>query len=112
MPFGNLVNKLNLKNHLDFLPNELSGGGQQRTAIARAVITRPKILLADEPTGNLDTKSSTNVIKMLKYFNKEYKQTIILVTHDLNVAKEADRIINYEDGQIKEDYLVTKKHNK
>ena len=101
--FNKLINKLNLKDRLKYLPNELSGGGQQRTAIARAMITRPKILLADEPTGNLDSRSTKTVLKMLKDFNKNYNQTIILVTHDLNVAKEADRIITYKDGQIKED---------
>ena len=101
--FDALVKKLNLKNRLNHLPNELSGGGQQRCAIARALINKPIIILADEPTGNLDKRTSASVINMLKYYNETYKQTIILVTHDENVAKKAKRIIVYEDGRIKSD---------
>lgn len=104
--FNSLVKKLNLKNRLNYLPNELSGGGQQRCAIARALINNPKVILADEPTGNLDVKNSQNVIKMLKYYNEIYKQTIILVTHDENVAKKAKRVIVYEDGEIKSDTFI------
>ncbi|MBQ9011917.1 MAG: ABC transporter ATP-binding protein, partial [Bacilli bacterium] len=106
--FDFLVKKLNLKDRLNFFPNELSGGGQQRCAIARAIINHPKIVLADEPTGNLDRRSSKNVIKLLKFFNKKYHQTIILVTHDEEVAREASRVIVYEDGEIKSDSVIGK----
>ena len=85
------------KNHL---PNQLSGGQQQRVSIGRALITHPKIVLADEPTGNLDSKSSDEIIELLKKANKEYKQTIIMITHNMELAKEADRIIKIEDGHI------------
>ena len=85
---------------LDALPHQLSGGQQQRVAIARSLIYRPAILLADEPTGNLDRKNSKEIIDLLKLFNRNLKQTILLVTHDEKIALEADRIITIEDGRI------------
>lgn len=85
------------RNHL---PNELSGGQQQRTSIARALINNPAILLADEPTGNLDSKSTEEIISILKMSNRDFNQTIIMITHNLEIAKEADRIITIQDGKI------------
>ena len=85
------------------LPNELSGGQQQRTSIGRALITNPAIILADEPTGNLDSKASKEIMDILKISNKKYNQTIIMITHDLELSKEADRIIKLEDGKIVKD---------
>ena len=95
-----LIKLLGLENRKDHLPNELSGGQQQRTSIGRASITNPTIILADEPTGNLDSKSSDGIIELLKKSNKEYKQTIIMITHNMEIAKCADRIIKIEDGRI------------
>jgi putative ABC transport system ATP-binding protein len=89
-------------------PNQLSGGQQQRVAIARACITRPAILLADEPTGNLDSKNSAEIMDLLTAANRELGQTIIMVTHDMAVARRADRIIEVEDGRIKDDYILEK----
>ena len=91
---------LNIDNRKKHLPNELSGGQQQKVAIGRALMIDPKIILADEPTGNLDTKSSDEIIQLLKRANEEYKQTIIMITHNLEIAKLADRIIQLEDGKI------------
>ena len=82
------------------LPNQISGGQQQKVAIGRALMIEPTIILADEPTGNLDTKSSSEIIELLKKTNKEYKQTIIMITHNMEIAKQADRIIKIEDGKI------------
>ena len=98
-----LLNILGLENRRTHLPNELSGGQQQRTSIGRALITRPAIILADEPTGNLDSKSSDEIVELLKKSNKDYKQTIIMITHNLEIAKCADRIITIEDGKIVKD---------
>ena len=95
-----LIKLLGLENRKDHLPNELSGGQQQRTSIGRALITNPTIILADEPTGNLDSKSSDEIMELLKKSNKEYKQTIIMITHNIEIAKCADRIIKIEDGRI------------
>ena len=95
-----LINLLGLNERRTHLPNELSGGQQQRTAIGRALITNPAIILADEPTGNLDSKSSDEVVALLKKSNKDFKQTIIMITHNLEIAKVADRIITIEDGKI------------
>ena len=95
-----LIKLLGLENRKDHLPNELSGGQQQRTSIGRALRTNPTIILADEPTGNLDSKSSDEIIELLKKSNKEYKQTIIMITHNMEIAKCADRIIQIEDGRI------------
>lgn len=91
---------LGIDNRRSHLPNEISGGQQQKVAIGRALIINPTIILADEPTGNLDTKSSNEIIQLLKKANKEYKQTIIMITHNLEIAKQADRIIQIEDGRI------------
>jgi len=96
----NLIKMLGLDKRSKHLPNELSGGEQQRTSIGRALITRPAIVLADEPTGNLDTKASEDIVSLLKKSNKEMKQTIIMITHNLELAKVADRIIEMEDGRI------------
>ena len=96
----NLIKMLGLDRRSKHLPNELSGGQQQRTSIGRALITRPAIVLADEPTGNLDTKASEEIVSLLKKSNKEMKQTIIMITHNLELAKVADRIIEMEDGRI------------
>ncbi len=90
----------NIDNRIKHLPNELSGGQQQKVAIARALMINPSIILADEPTGNLDSKSSIEIMQLLKEANKEYNQTIIMVTHNLELAKLADRIIQIEDGKI------------
>lgn len=95
-----LINLLGLSGRRTHLPNELSGGQQQKTSIGRAMITNPAIILADEPTGNLDSKSSEEVVSLLKKSNKDYKQTIIMITHNLEIAKVADRIITIEDGKI------------
>ena len=91
---------LGIENRRKHLPNEISGGQQQKVAIGRALMINPTIILADEPTGNLDTKSSNEIIQLLKKTNKEYKQTIIMITHNLEIAKQADRIIQIEDGKI------------
>ena len=95
-----LIDLLGLSDRKEHLPNELSGGQQQRTSIGRALITRPSIILADEPTGNLDSVSSSEVVSLLKKSNKEYKQTIVMITHNMEIAKGADRIIELEDGKI------------
>ena len=95
-----IIKFLNLENRKKHLPNELSGGQQQKVAIGRALMIEPTIILADEPTGNLDSKSSNEIIKSLKRANKEYNQTIIMITHNMEIAKEADRIIKIEDGRI------------
>ena len=99
---SDLLKLLGLENRRTHLPNELSGGQQQRTSIGRALITKPTIVLADEPTGNLDSKSSDEIVALLKKSNKELKQTIIMITHNMEIAKEADRIIKLEDGKIVE----------
>ena len=98
-----LIDALGLKGRETYLPNQLSGGQQQRVAIGRALFGRPSLILADEPTGNLDSKSSAEIVKLLKLANKKYKQTIILVTHDLEIAKQADRVITFADGKIVSD---------
>lgn len=98
--FEQVVTSLGISDKLDCLPNQLSGGQQQRTAIARALIYRPALLLADEPTGNLDQKNSKEIIDMLKLSNRNLNQTILLITHDEKIALEADRIVTMEDGRI------------
>lgn len=95
-----LLKLLGLENRENHLPNELSGGQQQRTSIGRALVTKPAIILADEPTGNLDSKSSDEIVDLLKKSNKDLKQTIIMITHNPELAKMADRIIKIEDGKI------------
>ena len=106
--FNKLVTILSLKNRLNHLPNEISGGQQQRASIGRALINKPRILFLDEPTGNLDNKSKKNVMKLLKYYNQKYNQTIIMVTHDMSLAKETKKIIIYEDGKIRRGKSVYK----
>lgn len=98
--FEQVVSSLGISDKLESLPNQLSGGQQQRAAIARSLIYRPALLLADEPTGNLDQKNSREIIDMLKLSNRNLKQTILLITHDEKIALEADRIVTIEDGQI------------
>ncbi|MDD3341171.1 MAG: ABC transporter ATP-binding protein [Bacilli bacterium] len=101
-----LIDTLGLEKRISHLPNELSGGQQQRVSIGRALMNRPAILLADEPTGNLDSKTSKEIIELLKLSNKKYGQTIIMITHDHNLALSADRIITLEDGHITSDEKV------
>ena len=98
-----LLKILGLEDRKIHLPNELSGGQQQRTSIGRALINNPSIILADEPTGNLDSKASDEIVNILKKSNKEYNQTIIMITHNIEIAKMADRIIRIEDGKIVKD---------
>lgn len=97
-----LAQTLGLENRMKHLPNELSGGQQQRVAIGRALITRPAILLADEPTGNLDSRASDEVMTLLQEANQKYRQTIIMITHNPELAKRADRVLTIEDGRIRE----------
>ena len=97
---NDMLKLLGLENRRNHLPSELSGGQQQRTSIGRALMTNPTIILADEPTGNLDSKSSDEIVALLKKSNKELNQTIIMITHNMEIAKVADRIIKIEDGKI------------
>ena len=101
-----LLKTLGLKERENHLPNELSGGQQQRTSIGRALINRPAVILADEPTGNLDSKNSKEVLELLKLSVKKYNQTLIMITHDSNIALQADRVITIEDGIIKSDEVI------
>jgi len=105
--FQELINILGLDDRRNHLPNELSGGQQQRVSIGRALAYNPSIVLADEPTGNLDSKNSKEIVDLLKISVKKYNQTLIIITHDLNIASQADRIISIEDGMIvkDEDYM-------
>ena len=105
--FKQIVSSLGLTDRLTHLPQELSGGQQQRVAIARSLIYQPAILLADEPTGNLDRKTSEETIELLKLSNRRYDQTILLITHDEKTALQADRIITLEDGKILHDEVVS-----
>lgn len=98
-----ILKMLSLNNRRNHLPNQLSGGQQQRTSIGRALITNPTIILADEPTGNLDSKSSDEIVSLLRKSNRELNQTIIMITHNLEIAKVADRILKIEDGKIVEE---------
>lgn len=98
-----LIEILGLQKRREHLPNELSGGEQQRTSIGRSLMNHPSLLLADEPTGNLDSKNSKEIINLLKLSNKKYKQTIIMITHDMELALNADRVITLEDGNIVSD---------
>lgn len=95
-----LVKRLGLENRLDHLPNQLSGGQQQRVSIGRALVNNPALMLADEPTGNLDSENSKEIISLLRQFNKEFNQTVIIITHDGKIANSADRVITIEDGKI------------
>lgn len=99
----NLVERLGLSQRLNHLPNQLSGGQQQRVSIGRALINNPALMLADEPTGNLDSENSREIVALLRHFNKEFKQTVIIITHDEKIAMSADRIISIEDGKITRD---------
>jgi putative ABC transport system ATP-binding protein len=101
-----LLTILDLKERRRHLPSELSGGQQQRVSIGRALANKPSIILADEPTGNLDTKNSREVLELLKYSAKKYNQTLILISHDMNIAGMADRVINIVDGKIHSDEAV------
>ena len=107
--FNRLIKNLGIGDILDFFPNDLSGGQQQRCAIGRALINKPKILFADEPTGNLDSKNSLKIMKLLKFYNKRFKQTIVMVTHDDYLASLCDRVITVKDGKIVSDKKNTTK---
>ncbi|WP_413377643.1 ABC transporter ATP-binding protein [Alkalihalobacillus sp. 1P02AB] len=104
--FMDTVHRLGLEGRLNHLPNQLSGGQQQRVSIGRALVSNPAIMLADEPTGNLDSKNSKEIIDLLKMFNKTYNQTLIVITHDDRIALQADRVISIEDGQIAKDEVI------
>ena len=97
------LTRVGLEERVNFQPNQLSGGQKQRVAIARAIVNNPRILLADEPTGNLDSVNSKEIISMLRQFNREYDQTVIIITHDEKIALSADRMISIEDGRIVRD---------
>ena len=101
-----LLKLLGLEERRNHHPSELSGGQQQRVSIGRALANKPSIIFADEPTGNLDSKNSKEVLELLKYCAKKYNQTLILITHDINIAKSADRVITIEDGQITSDEVI------
>ncbi len=101
-----LMDTLDLKGREKHLPNELSGGQQQRVSIGRALMTAPAVVLADEPTGNLDSKNSREIVELLKLSNKKYNQTLIVITHDESIALQADRIISIEDGRIARDEVI------
>ena len=101
-----IIKTLGLEERVKHLPNELSGGQQQRVSIGRSLINNPAIILADEPTGNLDSKNSEEILELLKYSNKKYNQTLIMITHDLNIAKQADRMIKIQDGKIFSDEKI------
>jgi len=97
---------LSLEQRRSNLPNQLSGGQQQRVSIGRALMTAPAVVLADEPTGNLDSKNSQEILELLKYSNKKYGQTLIIITHDESIALQADRVISIEDGKISKDERI------
>lgn len=101
-----IVTTVNLNNRINHLPNQLSGGQQQRVSIGRALINQPDIILADEPTGNLDSKNGKEVLELLKMSNKQFKQTLIMITHDESIALQADRVITMEDGKILRDEVI------
>lgn len=105
---GSLLGTLNLKGRENHLPNQLSGGQQQRVSIGRALINAPAVVLADEPTGNLDRKNSQEIVDLLKYSNERYNQTLIIITHDESIALQANRIIAIEDGKITRDEVIRK----
>ncbi|MFS0634912.1 ABC transporter ATP-binding protein [Mesobacillus foraminis] len=104
--FNEIVEKLGLTHRLGHLPNQLSGGQQQRVSIGRALISNPAIMLADEPTGNLDSKNSEEIMELLKMFNKTFNQTLIVITHDERIALQADRVISIEDGRVAKDEVI------
>lgn len=104
--FEELVNLLGLQDRLKHLPNQLSGGQQQRASIGRALMSSPAIVLADEPTGNLDSKNSAEIVALFKKFHKQFNQTLLLITHDESIALQADRILSIEDGKIVKDEVI------
>lgn len=104
--FRKISEALGLDKRLNHLPNQLSGGQQQRVSIGRALVSNPAIMLADEPTGNLDSKNSEEIMELLKMFNKTFKQTLIVITHDERIALQADRVISIEDGKIAKDEVI------
>lgn len=101
-----LLTTLGLQDRLNHLPNQLSGGQQQRVSIGRALVNNPALVLADEPTGNLDSKNSAEIISLLRLYNQKYKQTLLVITHDERIAMQADRIISIEDGRIARDEVT------
>src|SRR5690554_1110276 len=103
---GEIIGTLGLEDRLSHLPNQLSGGQQQRVSIGRALINNPALVLADEPTGNLDSKNSQEIMELLKLSNKKYNQTLLVITHDQNIALQADRILTMEDGRLDKDEVV------
>lgn len=105
---NDLIRTLKLTGRENHLPNQLSGGQQQRVSIGRALMNAPAVVLADEPTGNLDSKNSQEIMEMLKFSNEKYNQTLIIITHDENIALQADRIMTVEDGRIKSDEVIRK----
>ena len=105
---SSLVHALGLQDRLNHLPNQLSGGQQQRVSIARSLIAKPSIVLADEPTGNLDSKNSGEIMTLFHQFHRQYHQTLILITHDPHIALQADRILTIEDGKIISDEVIRK----
>lgn len=104
--FENIVTMLRLKDRLKYLPNQLSGGQQQRVSIGRAMISHPALMLADEPTGNLDSETSKEIIDLLKMFNRTYQQTLLMITHDERIALQADRMITIMDGEVLKDEVI------
>lgn len=106
--FSNIIKILGLEDRLTHLPNQLSGGQQQRVSIGRALMGSPAMILADEPTGNLDTKNSGEILRLLKYFHQNFHQTLIVITHDESIALQADRTISVEDGRITRDEVIRK----
>ena len=102
------MHALGLQDRLNHLPNQLSGGQQQRVSIARSLIAKPSIVLADEPTGNLDSKNSGEIMTLFHQFHRQYHQTLILITHDPHIALQADRILTIEDGKIISDEVIRK----
>ncbi|WP_078392545.1 ABC transporter ATP-binding protein [Shouchella patagoniensis] len=104
--FSSIISSLGLEKRLSHLPNQLSGGQQQRVSIGRALMSNPAIMLADEPTGNLDSKNSAEIIDLLKMFNKTLNQTLVVITHDERIALQADRVITIEDGKIAKDEVI------
>lgn len=104
--FKEVVDILGLQKRIEYLPNQLSGGQQQRVSIGRAIISNPSIILADEPTGNLDSENSKEIVDLLKMFNRTYNQTLVVITHDDRIALQADRVISIEDGRIAKDEVI------
>ncbi|MDR0459335.1 MAG: ABC transporter ATP-binding protein [Coriobacteriales bacterium] len=101
-----LLAELNLENRREYLPNQLSGGQQQRVSIGRALMHAPAVVLADEPTGNLDSQNSQHIVELLKHSNREYNQTLLVITHDENIAIQADRVISLSDGHVTKDEVI------